>query len=1204
MENLEDKIIVLERELLEAKREVISLKKIESNFDLLVNNMDDFVWILDKNLEFTYVSPSVKKVLGYSQAEFLKKHLFDFGTQGSEKIIANSLLERREGRASNEQKQWTTEIFHKSGIILWIESSTNPIINSKGEFDGILGVSRNVTQKKEIEKKIQENEANLIAQIDNTEDSIWSIDDAYCIKTLNTIFKNSFKQAFGSELETGSSILNALPEPFRTIWKERYDKALAGENYILTDHFEFEGLPQFVEVSFNPIYFGNKVIGVSVFSRNITQQKLAEQETMQANANLSSLIQHTDARIWSIDLDYCIISINSNFQKDFEQTYGIKLTKGSYALANLPDEMVAEWKYKYHRVLKGESFIITDEIVRNGVPRFYSISFNPIVVENTIIGATCYSREITDQKLAEIALQESENRYKSLVANIPSTSYSCLADKHWTMIFISNEIENLSGYKPDDFINNKHRTYASIIHPEDREYVELFVMEKLELKESFSIEYRVINKNNEIRWVHERGRGNFSADGVLNSIDGVISDITLRKNGEQKLLNSELKFRILSDASIDLMAMNSSKEVFTYIANVLSKRLNNTIILSVSINEEVLDTELVSITGIKNTIFNQALKLIGFNPIGAKFKLVQSLKEKFKANKLTKYEGGLGEFASGQFPESIANALQKMLGISAIYTYGITKDDSLLGAIHFFTLKSQEIEDVEFIDSFIHLSSILLHRQQLIEAVHKSEEKFRTIFENTNSAISIQTDTKILMVNKAWEKITGYSAEESLTLNPLDLVHPAEREKTSQMVHDRLKGKQAPTSYLFHLIDKRFNEKWIDLSATVIEFGGGKAILIIGSDITERKKAELDLNKFSTGIMNSPSSIVITDIDGNIEYVNPFFSEFTGYSFDEATGKNPRILNSGNNPPEIYTDMWNTILKGEVWNGELQNKKKNGQLYWESARIAPIMDESGVISSFIAIKEDITEQKRTLELIEQSEKDLRELNAKKDKFFSIIAHDLRSPFSGMSGLVEILRTSYRKYSNEQIDNYLTLISDASQNIFKLLENLLSWAKAQTGKIEFNPRHVVLKEIVDQTISVISLIAKNKEIHVENNVSEFEVVWADENMLTTILRNLISNSLKYTHRNGFIQIAFEKRTIHHKNFSVISIKDNGVGIPKDKQEKLFKIEQNYSTVGTEKEKGSGLGLVLCQEFVEKHDGKIWCESEENKGATFYFSLPIM
>ncbi len=798
-------------------------------------------------------------------------------------------------------------------------------------------------------------------------------------------------------------------------------------------------------------------------------------------------------------------------------------------------------------------------------------------------------------------LQETQNKFDFLVNNIDE--FIWIANKELEFTYISPTINKVLGFTEKDFL---HKHIISIKTLESKESI---LKSYNDRKKGISVydkklwTFQVYHKNGSIVWIETSTNPIINANGEFEGILGVSRDITKQKKSDVTLQNSEYNFRILSNASIEMLSLNSCNNIFKYAANTISKKLNNCIVLAFSISANKKHSQIVHVAGVEHNTLKNISGLTNFNIFNKKLPINKALNKKAITGKVFEYNKGFTEFASAQIPKTASKKIEQLLNISKIYSIGIIKDKEQFGALYMFPKNDKIEEHIAFIESFASLTSIVLQRQQLIEAIDVSEDKFKTIFKNTNSVISIQTDKKHLLVNKAWEKITGYTAEESKTLKPIDLIHPNDRDSFIDITQKKFNGKDVSANHLFHLVDKHLYEKWIDISATVIEYEGAKAILIIGNDITERKKSDLELNKFSTGIMNSPSSIVITDIAGTIEYVNPFFTETTGYTYEEAIGQNPKILSSGNNPIELYENLWSTILRGEVWNGEFQNITKNKQLYWESARIAPIFDSNGIITNFIAIKEDITERKRTMELIEQSETDLREINAKKDKFFSIIAHDLRSPFSGLAGLTSLLKSSLNELSKEQIENYIDLINQSSQHTFKLLENLLSWAKTQTGKIEFAPSYVNLRQIIDETISVAAISAKNKIIEIEINIDSYQSVYADENMLKTIIRNLVSNAVKYTHKKGTIKISSINQIFNNKKYNVIAIADNGMGIPKDKQEKVFNIESNYTTIGTEKEKGTGLGLILCKEFVEKHFGKIWCESEENKGSTFYFSLPV-
>jgi len=244
------------------------------------------------------------------------------------------------------------------------------------------------------------------------------------------------------------------------------------------------------------------------------------------------------------------------------------------------------------------------------------------------------------------------------------------------------------------------------------------------------------------------------------------------------------------------------------------------------------------------------------------------------------------------------------------------------------------------------------------------------------------------------------------------------------------------------------------------------------------------------------------------------------------------------------------------------------------------------------------ERKRNAEAITKYAEEMRELNKTKDKFFSIVAHDLKSPFAGILGYSQILLEEYYSLSEDEKYTFIKSIDELSQNAFSLLENLLEWSRIQTGRMSFKPVEFNLVQELETTISLITETAKNKKISLDCIIDNQIFIQADKNMLYTIVRNLVSNAIKFTNPLGKVTI----RTKKIENFIEISITDTGVGIKKENLDKLFKIETSISTKGTANEEGTGLGLLLCKEMVEKHGGKIWVESEIGKGTTFYFTLP--
>jgi signal transduction histidine kinase len=231
------------------------------------------------------------------------------------------------------------------------------------------------------------------------------------------------------------------------------------------------------------------------------------------------------------------------------------------------------------------------------------------------------------------------------------------------------------------------------------------------------------------------------------------------------------------------------------------------------------------------------------------------------------------------------------------------------------------------------------------------------------------------------------------------------------------------------------------------------------------------------------------------------------------------------------------------------------------------------------------------------ENELVSLNATKDLFLSIIAHDLKNPFNSIIGFSDLIIEMGKDIDQVKSDQYMKIIADSALQAYNLMENLLLWARSQTGKIEFKPVNIDLSEVVSENISLIDGQAKAKNIIIESSVHKSCCVNGDKNMINTILRNLLSNAIKFTPHNGRIIISCSERN----SVNEISIADTGVGLTKEKIEKLFLIEHAGSTEGTDKEKGTGLGLILCKDFVEKHGGKIWIESEAGKGSKFIFTL---
>jgi len=344
--------------------------------------------------------------------------------------------------------------------------------------------------------------------------------------------------------------------------------------------------------------------------------------------------------------------------------------------------------------------------------------------------------------------------------------------------------------------------------------------------------------------------------------------------------------------------------------------------------------------------------------------------------------------------------------------------------------------------------------------------------------------------------------------------------------------------------------------------------------------------------------VAITAPDGKWLFFNDKLCELLGYSREELGNMTWRAITPVGSL-EIEQLAYDSVLAGkEPMNIEKKYVCKNGSLLDVSVSSGVVHNNDGSIAYFSSIIQDITQRKKSEELLKQSEAALRELNATKDKFFSIIAHDLRSPFNTFLGFTQIMVEELDEMTHEEITTIVASMRKSATNVYGLLENLLEWAQLQRGLTTFRPTAFLLMPKISESMQPVLETADKKGIKVNYGIPKDLMVFADENMLGSIIRNLASNAVKFTSRGGKISITAKPFS---GSLVEIAIMDTGIGMNDKMIDNLFRLDINTNRNGTEGESSTGLGLIICKDFVEKHEGKIWTESEEGKGSTFYFTL---
>lgn len=373
-------------------------------------------------------------------------------------------------------------------------------------------------------------------------------------------------------------------------------------------------------------------------------------------------------------------------------------------------------------------------------------------------------------------------------------------------------------------------------------------------------------------------------------------------------------------------------------------------------------------------------------------------------------------------------------------------------------------------------------------------------------------------------------------------------------------------------------------------------------DLTLHKmKAELIKEsqlRFENIANSAPVMIWITDVDGLIIFVNKIWSEFTGRTIGEELGLNWIQDVHPDEVADMLSIYQRSIGNRTNFSYEFRFKRKDNVYRWMMINGIPRYNEDNNFLGFIGTCIDITQQKENEDYIKKINEELENANQNKDKFFSIISHDLRSPLSGIMSLLDIIVTDYDSLNEEEMKEILFEAAKTSKSTYTLMENLLEWSRIQTGKMIFDPQNISLTLVLSGIRNLYYQKLKEKSISLNFEFIPEYFAYADLHMTETIFRNMISNAIKFTPEFGLILISFE----NNGDQIMIKVKDTGIGMDEKQISKLFKLDQTHSTVGTSGERGTGLGLMLCKELVEKQSGKVWIESTVGSGTTFYFTLP--
>ncbi len=545
------------------------------------------------------------------------------------------------------------------------------------------------------------------------------------------------------------------------------------------------------------------------------------------------------------------------------------------------------------------------------------------------------------------------------------------------------------------------------------------------------------------------------------------------------------------------------------------------------------------------------------------------------------------------------------------------------GAIHNYELKIRSkssniydvllsMEQIVINDELCYISIItdisdIKHLKETLDNQTEVLKRISTLNSDIAFKIYMQPDysisTKLLF--GSFDKLTGYTPDELSEYGSYQEVLKAKSDFDLMKLFDKLKS-NTYIEEIFSFLHKDGSKIWIKLCLEVIDYSDEKlSAFAFCKDITEITNIEKALiqseNKYKQLTENTNCLIGEMNSQGQFLYANDGYKKILGYEPIELIGNSFFDILHCQDKGQVQSKCHALIENNLSQECTARIMTKSGDFRWFSCSGNIIVNESTTKIVFVCV--EVSARIQLEDELKQKLVKLKELNNTKDKFFSIIAHDLKGPVSSFNSVLSNLQNYYKDLSKEELEVYINSLNTSTTHLFSLLEDLLDWSRTQTGNFPFHPERFPIKYVIDNIISLNDLSASSKDLTIVNDVEDDCIVFADVKMVSTIIRNLISNAVKFSNTNGIITISSEIIIDNDKEYASISVIDNGIGISEECIAKLFIIDKCYTSDGTFNEKGTGLGLLLCKEFAEHNGGKIFVKSEIGSGTTFTFTLPL-
>ncbi|MBI5476635.1 MAG: PAS domain S-box protein [Ignavibacteriales bacterium] len=1021
--------------------------------------------------------------------------------------------------------------------------------DNQGNLTFIIGTIQDITERKQAEEKIREKDIQFRKLSANVSDLIFQFtrrpDGTYCVP----IASEGIKNIFGCSPE---DVLDDFAPISRVIFPEDSARVISDIEYsakhltFFTCEFRVQ-IPgkaiQWIYSKSNPEKLPDGSITWYGFNADITERKAAESKLKESEEQYRTLVETMRDGVMQVDNNDIILFVNDSLCK----TLGYKREElvgkvGYEVFIHEDDKKKVIQKNKFRTKGKSDNYEVR-AIKKSGEIIWLNIGGAPVYNhQGSVIGSVGILTDITERKQTEEALRKSEERYRliSAVASDYTFSTKLGAKGELVLDWVAGAFERITGYGFEEYV--ARGGWRAALHPDDLVKDDLD-MEKLSKNQPVITELRTITKNGDTVWVRIYAHPVWDTkQEKLVGIFGAVQDITERKRAENILRESEERYHSLFDRMMDGVYRSTHEGKFVDVNPAMVK------MFGFKSKEDMLKVD------IKKDLY--------FAPSERDSLFMDTGQERTEIFRMRHKDG------SEIWVEDHGTYVHDEKG-NVIFHEGILRD----------------------------VTARLLTE----EALDKERILLRTIIDALPDRIYVKdTHGKFILNNSAHMEALGVKSQED-TIGKTDYNFRPKEYADRYAVSDQqvlqtgnpMIGKEERSISAAH------GTGWMLINKVPLRNSQGNIVGLVGnsSDITALKLAEENIRMLSRAMEQSPASIVITDLEGKIEYVNPKFTQLTGYTLAEALGQNPHILKSGEKPPGEYKEMWEIIKSGKEWRGEFHNKKKSGELYWESASISPITDTSGKATHYLAVKEDITEKKSLEAQLLRSQR-IESIGT----LAGGVAHDLNNVLAPILLSIDVLKRSMPDKKNQRM---LETLETSALRGSAIVKQILGFARGVQGE------HVLIqfRHIINEITNIIRETFPKSIIIKEDMPKNIWTIVGDPTNLHQLLLNLCVNARDAMPTGGTIYIRAENKVIdeHYTQMNreaipgqyvLMSVEDSGCGMPPAIVDRIFEPFFTTKEVG----KGTGLGLSTVHAIVKSHSGFINVYSEVGKGTTFRIYLP--